>query len=218
MEHEKLQIKADMETQGDYDTSKSESFEKLLSESVLLHGHLCAGQVIGVRMGMLGLKLLGIKEPKGNDRKKLYVFVEIDRCATDAIQSVTGCSLGKRSLFWVDLGIMAATFVNLETGKAVRITALEESRDTARKYCPEVLDKYRQQLEAYKKMNDAELFGVEHVVVDIPQKNMPGKPLKRVQCEQCGEWVQDHRHVMFEGRVLCRGCLEGKYYTVVDTD
>ncbi len=69
------------------------SFEELLEEATRIHGHICAGQVIGVRMSMLALSHLKIVDPKGVDRKKLYVFIEIDRCATDAIQTVTGCSL-----------------------------------------------------------------------------------------------------------------------------
>ena len=69
-----------------------ESFDQLLAVSTAIHGHLCAGQVIGVRMAMAGLDRIGITDPKGVDRKKLYVLVEIDRCATDAIQSVTGCT------------------------------------------------------------------------------------------------------------------------------
>ncbi len=92
-------------------------FTSLLAESVQVHGHICAGQVIGVRMSILALQRIGIDDPRGADRKKLYVLVEIDRCATDAIQSVTGCSLGKRSMYFHDFGIMAATFVNLETGQ-----------------------------------------------------------------------------------------------------
>ncbi|MFA6464859.1 MAG: formylmethanofuran dehydrogenase subunit E family protein, partial [Desulfurivibrionaceae bacterium] len=103
-----------------------ETFEQLLEKSTKIHGHICAGQVIGVRMSMIGLREISIDDPKAQ-RKDFYVLVEIDRCATDAIQTVTGCSLGKRSLKWLDYGIMAATFVNLKTGKAVRITALEES-------------------------------------------------------------------------------------------
>ena len=128
-----------------------ETFEQLLEKSTKIHGHICAGQVIGVRMSIIGLREIGIDDPKAQ-RKEFYVLVEIDRCATDAIQSVTGCSLGKRSLKWLDYGIMAATFVNLKTGKAARITALEESRETSKKYCPEIGDKYKQQLEAYRIM------------------------------------------------------------------
>lgn len=190
-------------------------FETILAESVKIHGHVCAGQVIGVRMSLLALQSIGIEDPKGADRKKLYVLVEIDRCATDAIQSVTGCSLGKRSMYWQDFGVMAATFVNLETGKAVRITAREESRALADTYCKGIDNKYTRQLEAYKVMPVEELFRIEQVQVEIPTENLPGRPQRRVQCESCRDWVQDNRDVEKDGRVLCRGCAYGKYYTVV---
>lgn len=193
-----------------------ESFDKLLEESTRVHGHICAGQVIGVRMTMLGLEKIGITDPKGTDRKKLYVFVEIDRCATDAIQSVAGCTLGKRSMRWVDNGVMAATFVNLETNKAVRITAREESREYSKKYCPEIVDKYKRQLEAYRIMDEDELFKVEWVEVEIPQQDMPGRPLNRVQCERCSDWVQDCREVEKDGKTLCRACAYGTYYSKTD--
>lgn len=192
-----------------------ESFDVLLDRSTKVHGHICAGQVIGVRMSMIGLEAIGIEDPRGADRKKLYVLVEIDRCATDAVQSVTGCSLGKRSMRWVDYGVMAATFVNLETGKAVRIVAREESRELSMKYCPGIENKYQRQLEAYRIMDQDELFTVDEVQVNIPQEDLPGKPLRRVQCEGCGDWVQDCRDVEKDGRVLCRGCAHGKYYQPV---
>ena len=189
-----------------------ESFEELLEISTRIHGHLCAGQVIGVRLAMIGLRELGLQEPRGRDRKKLYVLVEIDRCATDAIQSVTGCSLGKRSLKWVDLGIMAASFVNLETGQAVRIVAREEARERAKLYFPAIGDKYQQQLAAYRQMPEEELFAIEAVTIVIPPHDLPGRPLGRVQCGRCGDWVQDCREVVQEGQSLCRGCAQGKYY------
>ncbi len=192
------------------------SFEDLLEEATRIHGHVCAGQVIGVRMCMLALALLEIDDPKGGDRKKLYVFVEIDRCATDAIQTVTGCSLGKRSMTWVDHGVMAATFVNLESGAAVRVTALEESRELSKKYCNDISDKYARQLEAYKIMPEEELFRVESVSVDIPEENLPGRPLKRVKCDKCSDWVQDKRDVLVEGQILCRSCAHGRYYRLLD--
>lgn len=188
------------------------SFEELLQISTRIHGHICAGQVIGVRMSMLALSLLGVSDPQGADRKKIYVIVEIDRCATDAIQSVTGCSLGKRSMKWLDHGIMAATFVNLESSKAIRITALEEARELANKYCLEISDKYLRQLEAYKIMSENELFRVESVSLTIPPENLPGKPLRRVKCVSCGDWVQDCREVVIDERVLCRSCAHGRYY------
>ena len=192
-----------------------ESFDELLEASTRVHGHICAGQVIGVRMAMVGLERIGISAPKGEDRKKLYVLVEIDRCATDAIQSVTGCSLGKRSMRWKDYGVMAATFVNLETGEAVRVTAREESRELSRKYCPEIVDKYKRQLEAYKVMPLDELFFFQKVSVNLPDCDMPGRPIRRVQCEDCGDWVQDCREVEEQGRTRCRACAGDRYYSIL---
>jgi len=191
-------------------------FEHLLAESVKIHGHLCAGQVLGVRMSMLGLRSIGVSDPKGHDRKKLIVYVEMDRCATDAVQSVTGCSLGHRTMKFLDYGKMAATFVNLATRKAARIIALEESRDKAKNMFPEMTNKYAAQLEAYKVMPDEELFAVQDVQVELKPEDMPGKPLRRVVCDECGEHVQDMREVRRDGKVLCTACAEGGYYTVID--
>ncbi|MFH1216297.1 MAG: FmdE family protein [Pseudomonadota bacterium] len=188
------------------------TFEELLEESTRIHGHICAGQVIGVRMSMVGLREIGITDPKGSQRKSLYALVEIDRCATDAIQSVTGCCLGKRSLKWLDYGIMAATFVNLVSGKAVRVTAREESRELAQKYAPPLGDKYKQQLEAYRVMPEDELFTVQQVAIVVPECDLPGRPMKRVQCQGCGDWVQDCREVEQDGRIFCKSCAFGRYY------
>lgn len=190
-----------------------ETFAELLEKSTQIHGHLCAGQVIGVRLSMIGLREIEISDPRGSQRKDFYVVVEIDRCATDAIQTVTGCSLGKRSLKWLDYGIMAATFVNLKNGRAVRITALEEAREASKRYVPAVGDKYQQQLEAYRIMPEEELFRVQPVRVTVPEEDLPGRPRRRVQCESCGEWVQDCRDVQQNSRTLCRPCAFGRYYT-----
>jgi formylmethanofuran dehydrogenase subunit E len=192
----------------------STEFEQLLDESVKIHRHLCPGQVLGVRMSMLGLKLIGIEDPKGDNRKDFVVYVEIDRCATDAIQSVTGCSLGKRSLKFMDYGKMAATFANLKTGRAMRILAIEDSKDKAKNYFPEIENKYDCQTEAYKVMPDEELFQWEEVKVEVPEEDMPGRPLRRIQCEKCGEHVQDSRDVDVDGKTLCRFCADGGYYIV----
>ena len=187
-------------------------FQALLDESVRVHGHLCPGQVLGVRMAMLGLELIGIDDPKGSQRKDFVVYVEIDRCATDAIQSVTGCSLGKRSLKYKDYGIMAATFVNLKDDRAFRIVAREEARELARQYAPEIENKYRRQMEAYKHMTDEELFEWQEVEVAVSRCDMPGRPLRRVRCENCGDHVQDCREVERDGKILCKACAYGGYY------
>jgi formylmethanofuran dehydrogenase subunit E len=188
-------------------------FSGLLDESVKTHGHLCAGQVLGVRMSLLGLREIGISDPKGTDRKSLIVFVEMDRCATDAVQSVTGCSLGKRSMKFMDYGKMAATFLSLKTGKAIRIVAREDSRRKAKEHFPDSENRYGGQLEAYKILSDEELFDVMEVVIKVAPEDLPGRPMHRVRCDSCGEHVQDRREVYQDGKVLCVPCAGGGYYT-----
>ncbi|MBF0554601.1 MAG: formylmethanofuran dehydrogenase [Nitrospirae bacterium] len=187
-------------------------FQRLLDESVKMHGHLCAGQVLGVKMSILGLSSVGIFDPRGSDRKDILVYVEIDRCATDAIQSVTGCSLGHRSMKFMDYGIMAATFLNLNTRAAVRVVAREDSRDKAKHYFPDIANPYEAQLMAYKQMAGEELFYTMSVTVNVPPEDMPGRPIKRVRCAQCGDYVQDMRHVHKDGADVCKACAFGGYY------
>jgi len=191
------------------------NFESLLEESVKIHGHLCAGQVLGVRMSLLGLRHAGINDPKGLDRKQIIVFVEMDRCATDAVQTVTGCSLGRRTMKFMDFGKMAATFVNLRTGKAVRVLAREESRWKAKELFPHIENKYAGQLQAYRIMSDEDLFEVIPVQVELRPEDMPGRPLSRVLCEACGEHVQDGREILRDGAVLCKACAGSGYYTQI---
>ncbi len=189
-----------------------DGFDDLLRESVRMHGHLCPGQVLGVRMSLLGLRGIGITDPRGKHRKDLMVFVEMDRCAADAVQSVTGCTLGKRSLRFLDYGKMAASFLNLRTGRAVRVLAREEARLRAAEYTAAEGDKYEVQADGYRIMPDHELFEVTEVQIMPRPEDMPGRPLSRVRCDACGEHVQDRREVSLGGRLLCRPCMEGAYY------
>lgn len=188
-------------------------FEQLLEESAAGHGHMCPGQVLGVRMAMMGCRLLGIDDPKDpKEHKKLIVFVEIDRCATDAIESVTGCRMGKRTLKFRDYGIMAATFWHLETNRAYRIVAREEARQRAAVYSHDISDPFNQQLEAYRRMPEDELFQVEPVHVELPPWEMPGPPRRHSQCTRCGQIIRDGREVYRDGEILCRICAGESYF------
>lgn len=189
------------------------SFEELLAEARVSHGHLCAGQVLGVRMAMLGCRELGIEDPA--DDQRLVVFVEMDRCAADAIQTVTGCRLGRRSLKHIDYGKMAATFVDTASGEAVRVAALAGLRERAVSLRPEASGKDAQ-MALYAFLPDGDLFVVRRVRVSLPAEDLPGPPTSRVICERCGEEVSDRREVRVDGAVLCRWCAHDGYYQVVD--
>jgi formylmethanofuran dehydrogenase subunit E len=179
------------------------SYETLVEEAGKFHGDICAGISIGTRMTMSGLERIGITDPKGADRKKLIVFVEIDRCCTDAIMALTGCRPGKRSMKIYDYGKMAATFINLESGKAVRV-AMRDSRETS--------DAKPRELPDFAKASEADLFSITEVTVPLRPEDLPGKPLRRVPCSRCGERIMDGREIEHENESLCRPCFEKRNY------
>ena len=213
------------------------SLDDFLREAEIAHGHLCAGQVLGVRLAMLGLEKLGIEDPRGKDRKRLVTFVEIDRCATDAISLVTGCRLGKRALKFRDWGKMAATFIDLASPpssgaplkpvfglsgsasdhryKAIRIAAKESSKTLARAMHPEIESKNQQQMLAYREMSEDDLFTKQWVKVELPAEEFPGYKGERIVCDECGEGVNFRREVVHDERVLCRACAGERYYGIL---
>lgn len=179
-----------MDNQIAADLKKAEEF----------HGHLCTGIIFGVRIARLGMNYLGIKDPKEN--RDFIAFVEADRCVADAVQSVTGCSLGKRRLKWFDYGKMAATFVDMNTHEGVRIVT------ATGKQMPEEGDL----VAFWSQIPDEELFNLEPVRVDLKPEDLPGKPSRRVKCEGCGEMVMDGREASVDGKTLCHACAFGAYY------
>jgi formylmethanofuran dehydrogenase subunit E len=176
------------------------------------HGHICAGQILGLRMALYGVRLLGLADPAGADRKRLVTFVEIDRCATDAIPIVTGCRLGKRALKFRDFGKVAATFCDLRDDRAVRVAARESARARARQLYPEIENPNQQQMRAYREIGDDELFDVQWVRVTLSPEDLPGYKAPRAICAACGEGINFKREVIRDGRTLCRSCAGDRYY------
>ena len=192
-----------------------ESLDGILEECERAHGHLCAGQILGARMAMLGCDLIGVRDPRGADRKKLIVWVEIDRCMADAVGAATGTRLGRRSLKYVDYGKVAATFLNTESGKAVRIAALDEARELADSLYPEIANRKERQMRAYREASAEKLFKIQFVKAKLSEWDEPGRPRSRVKCAECGEGINDGREVRtVENTALCRACsdIDRAYY------
>ncbi len=186
------------------------TLSEYLELAAVAHGHLCAGQVLGVRLAMHGLRELGIMDPVA-DRKRLVTYVEIDRCVTDAVALVANCRLGKRALKFRDWGKVAATFCDLQTGRAVRIAAKESSKQAARELFPD-LPREEGQQKAYAQLSDEVLFSKQWVKVEILPEDLPGFKGPRIVCAQCGEGINFKREVFKDGRTLCRGCAGERYY------
>src|SRR5260370_25980153 len=191
------------------------SLDEYLRDAERAHGHLCAGQVLGVRMAILGLQKLGTDDHRGKDRKRLITFVEIDRCATDAVAVVTDCRLGKRALKFRDWRKVVATFVDVSTGRAIRVAAKESSKTLARQIHPELADKNQQQMLAYREISEDDLFNTQWVKVELPAEEFPGDKGECVICEACGEGINFRREIRRDGKVLCRSCAGERYYELV---
>ena len=173
-------------------------------------GSTRSGIILGIRMAMLALKELGIEDPRQN-RRSLIAFVELDRCLPDAVELVTGCRLGNRTLKFKDLGKMAATFMDLRTERAIRIVARESANERARETFS-CLEKEEAFHRAYREFSDEELFARQRVCPKLPAEERPGYRTRRVICAQCGEGINFRREILRDGRVLCGACAGERYF------
>lgn len=185
------------------------SLDEYLELAERAHGHMCAGQVLGVRLAMLGVRELGLDPVK--DRKRLVTYVEIDRCMTDAVALVANCRLGKRALKFLDWGKVAATFVDVQTGRGIRVVAKESAKQKARELFPGI-EKEQAQQKAYRAMPEEELFEKQWVRVEVKPEDLPGFKGSRAVCAECGEGINFKREVVRDGRTLCRACAGERYY------
>ncbi|MCC7553377.1 MAG: TraR/DksA C4-type zinc finger protein [Methanobacteriaceae archaeon] len=185
-----------------------DEYSKQLKKASDFHGHICGGIAIGTKLAMYGLDLMNMELNKKN--KNLIVFLEIDRCMSDAVQAVTGCSMGKRSLKQMYYGKFATTFYDMDTGKALRIS----DKDANKKYKNE--ETKEEMIERFTKTPAEELFKVEKVKIDLKQGEMPGKPYTSVFCSICNEKVSDGRHKVKGGKPVCISCADGSYYELIE--
>jgi formylmethanofuran dehydrogenase subunit E len=103
--------------------------------------------------------------------------------------------------------------LNTESGAAVRVAALESSRDLADRLYPNLESKKERQMRTYRSASDNDLFKIEPVKVLLKEQDLPGRPRSRVLCSRCGEGINDGREVCAEhGEALCRVCAFGGYY------
>lgn len=190
----------------------STPLREALEQSATMHRHLCPRQVLGARMGMYAGELLGLELPRTD--KRLFTFVETDGCFADGVSTATGCWLGRRTLRLIDLGKVAATFVDTRTGRTIRIHPHPEARALARSYAPNARSRWHAYLEAYQIMPVAELLVARPVTLTLDLAALIGRNGIRARCEQCGEEIINQREALREGRVLCPGCAgQGAYWS-----
>lgn len=186
--------------------------EELLTRSAATHSHLCPRQVLGVRMGILAGELLELELPQ--TRKRLLTIVETDGCFVDGVSTATNCWVGRRTLRVEDYGKVAATFVDTQTERAVRLAPHPEARQTAATYAPEAQNRWEAMLLGYQRMPTDELLTVQWVALVTSVTSLISRADHRVECEACGEEIINEREETVGGRVLCRACAGSAYYSV----
>lgn len=187
-----------------------EPLAEFLRRSSAMHRHLCPRQVLGARMGMYAGELLGLKLPQTN--KRLYVFVETDGCFADGVSVATGCWLGRRTMRLIDEGKVAATFVDTQTGNAVRIAPHPNTRTLARQYAPDARSRWHAYLIAYQLMPVTDLLVAQPVTLTVDLKAIISRNGIRTTCERCGEEIINAREIIHDGQVVCRTCAGDRYY------
>jgi formylmethanofuran dehydrogenase subunit E len=181
-----------------------EELDRLLDKCIDFHGHLCMGQVLGVKIAVKGLELAAPAGPK-----ELIVVVENDRCIADAVQTVTGTRLGRRSFKLKDYGRMAATFLNTARRKAFRVNAA---------FNGQVDPEDKAQVRAVLHLPEGEVVRWQEVTTHLKPTEMPGKPTRVVSCGRCGERVFDGKDIVLAEGPVCMACAHGAYYTAVESN
>lgn len=189
-------------------------FKELLQKSASFHDHLCPRQVLGVRMGLAGGRCLGLEVPQKD--KRILTLVETDGCLIDGLVVATGCNIGRRSMVVYDFGKVAATFVDTQSGRAVRVVPSHLTRKLAKSYAPEAESRWHAYLLGYQRMPDEELLTIQEVILDVSLAEILSKDGYRVNCEICGEEIINEREVVRDGAIMCRPCAGERYYRLVD--
>lgn len=177
--------------------------EAFIEKAERYHGHICSGQILGIRMALLGLRLLGLNPD--DDLRDLVLYLETDRCVADVAYVVTGITVGKRRIKMRDYGKTAMSFLDLGSGKAFRVAVKTSER-------PPHHSAKEEQMAFWEGYSDDDIFSWREVTIDVPETDLSGPPARVVTCRSCGEDILDGREVIKNGQIHCRGCAEGSYY------
>ncbi len=187
-----------------------EDLKPYLEESARDHNHICPRQILGVRMGLMGLHALQLEANHGS--KRLLIITETDGCFVDGLIAATGCTVGHRTLLVDDYGKTAATFVDTKTGRSLRLAPFGDIRERAYAYAPGEERHYFAQMQAYQVMPEAEMFVVQAVSLIVPIEKIVSRPGMRVNCDVCGEEIMNEREIQQNGLTMCQPCAGAAYY------
>ena len=190
----------------------SEAFKKCAA----FHGHACPGLAIGFKAAQALMAHMGVTQ---SPDEELVAIVETDACGADAIQVMTGCTLGKGNLILKNYGKHAFSLADRKRGKVFRaclrsdaivsdpehLALFEKIRKGDAKV--EEMEKFEQlRKKRLKEILEADtdtLFTIEEIEADIPQK---AKIVESAICDQCGEPTMVDLLQERDGQKVCIPC------------
>jgi len=189
--------------------SDASEMDALLAKSAARHQYLCPRQVLGVRIGLAGAQAIGLDTPRRD--KRLMIFVETDGCFISGVEAATGCCVHQRTMRILDYGKVAAVFVDVTTGEAVRVAPRKDIRQRAWNFAsPKEKRRYYAMLHGYQVMPDDILLSKQAIALQMPLSEIISRSGVRANCDQCGEEIINEREVKLDGKTFCQGCTESQ--------
>ncbi|HHU89682.1 FmdE family protein [Bacillota bacterium LX-D] len=161
-------------------------------KAVEFHGHSCPGLAIGYKAAEAAKEKMGITFASDEE---VVCVTENDACGVDAIQLLTGCSIGKGNLIYRGTGKMAFSFFNRKNGESLRMIIKPFKGEMDRKERQEYI------------LNSPvdEIFDFMKPAFSLPET---ARIFTSVVCESCGESAPEHKMRLQDGKKVCLDCFK----------
>lgn len=161
-------------------------------KAVEFHGHSCPGLAIGFKAAQAAREKMGLSFSADEE---FVCVTENDACGVDAIQLLTGCSLGKGNLIYRGTGKMAFSFFNRKNGESLRMIVKPSAREMSREERQEYI------LNAPAE----EIFDFMKPAFSLPESAVI---FSTIVCESCGENAPEHKMRLQDGKKVCLDCFK----------
>ncbi len=161
-------------------------------KAVEFHGHSCPGLAIGYKAAEAAKEKMGITFASDEE---VVCVTENDACGVDAIQLLTGCSIGKGNLIYRGTGKMAFSFFNRKNGESLRMIIKPFKGE---------MDREERQEYILNSPVD-EIFDFMKPAFSLPET---ARIFTSVVCESCGESAPEHKMRLQDGKKVCLDCFK----------
>lgn len=181
--------------------------QELLDRAIAFHGHFCPGLLIGFRAALIAMRALGVERAYDEE---LVTIAETDACGLDAVQVLTGCTIGKGNLLLRDWGKSVFTFARRsDEGRMLRVALRYGVTNPPEDATLPDQERRLRARDRLLELSDDALYDIRWIDDPLPSR---ARLFRTVQCSQCGEGVMEARVHLRDGQPVCPQCY-GEVYT-----